>query len=374
METPLDFGTFRVISREYAAVRMTTAEGVVADCLVLNRRSPTDVAVADVLAPLIIGKDAADIAARAADLANGTRALDQGGVIGRGRSLLDICLWDIAARKEGVPLWRKLGGKARRLDVLLVEGYSLPGESDGAFAERLAGRVSEGFRRIKIEGASYRDPGQLKTRLQEFRKAAGDAPGIVIDLAWSWPDARTGVKAISLWKEFGLSWVEDPMPRDKVDEIAALRRDSGVPIGVGDETTIPAELDRLMDAGALHLVRIDALAIGGIGVALAEAGRAVAKGLAVSFHEHPELHEHLAFAIDACSHVEAFPLDRPFVRSHDLLRHSTMNRVVSGRLEPPTLPGTGVALNDDALRRFAYRHHVVSAKGAQSFLSNVTAR
>jgi L-alanine-DL-glutamate epimerase-like enolase superfamily enzyme len=372
METPLDFGTFKVVSREYVAVRLTTSDGMVADCLVLSRRSPIDVAIADVLAPLVIGKPASDIAARASDLANGTRALDQYGVINRGRSILDICLWDISAQKDGVPLWRKLGGRPRKLDVLLVEGYSLPGESDDAFAERLAARVQgDGFRNLKIEGASYRDPGQLAARLREFRRIAGDQAGLVVDLAWSWPDAATGVKAIGTWKDFGLLWVEDPMTRDKVDEIAMLRKRSGVPIGVGDETTNPAELDRLMDADALDLVRVDALAIGGISAAMAVAQRAMAKGIAVSMHEHPELHEHLAFAIDTCRYVEAFPLDRPFVRSHDLLRRSTMQRVERGQLSPPTLPGTGISLDDEALRRFSYRRHAVSAAAAPSLLSNV---
>jgi L-alanine-DL-glutamate epimerase-like enolase superfamily enzyme len=321
-----------------------------------------------------VGRSATDIAARSADLANGTRALDQYGVINRGRAILDICLWDIAAQQEGIPLWQKLGGTARKRDILLVEGYSLPGESDQAFAARLAARVQdEGFRHIKIEGASYRDPGQLAARLREFRRIAGDQAGIVIDLAWSWPDADTGVTAIAAWKEFGLAWVEDPMMRDKVAAIAALRQRSGVPIGVGDETTNAAELDRLMDADALDLVRIDALAIGGIGTAMAVAGRATAKGIAVSMHEHPELHEHLAFAISACKYVEAFPLDRPFVRSHDLLHRATMQRVENGQLSPSTLPGTGIALNDEALRRFAYRHHVIDAGAAPSLLSN-TAR
>jgi L-alanine-DL-glutamate epimerase-like enolase superfamily enzyme len=372
METPLDFGTFKVTSREYVAVRMTTSDGTIADCLVLNRRSPVDVAIVDVLAPLVVGKSATDIAARGRDLANGTRAIDQYGLINRARSILDICLWDIAAQKQGVPLWQKLGGTTRKLDILLVEGYGLPGESDKAFAERLAARVqNEGFRHLKIEGASYRDPSQLAVRLKEFRRIAGDKPDIVIDLAWSWADADTGVKAISAWKEFGLLWVEDPMTRDKIDEIAALRRRSGAPIGVGDETTNPAELDRLMEADALDLVRIDALAIGGIAAAMSVAGRAMARGIGVSLHEHPELHEHLAFAIPGCKVVEAFPLDRPFVRSHDLLRRTTMQRVENGQLSAPTLPGSGISLDDAALRRFAYRHHAVSASTPATLLANV---
>lgn len=364
LTTPLNFGSFRVVSREYVAVRMTTTGGLVADCLVLSRRSPIDVVASDVLARLLIGKNAIDIAARSADMANGTRATDRFGVIGRACSMLEICMWDIAAQADNLPLWQKLGGEPRALDVLLVEGYALPGENDDSFAERLASRVSEGFRRLKIEGASYGDPKPLSRRLAQFRKIAGDGIGIVVDLAWSWPNARTGIAAATQWKQFGLSWIEDPLPRNMVEEIVELRRFGGLPIGVGDETTDPAELMTLMDAGALDVCRIDALAIGGIGSALATAKQAIDRGLEVSMHEHPELHEHLAFALPSCTHVEVFPQDRPFVRSHDLLKHTTMDRVSDGLLRPPTEPGTGISLCDEAVRRYCYRHRIVNSADA----------
>jgi L-alanine-DL-glutamate epimerase-like enolase superfamily enzyme len=359
LDSPLDFGSFQVASREYTAVRLRTSDGLVADGLALTRRSPVDVAIADILAPLMVGRDALDRTGRAAELARGTRALDEFGVIGRARSMLEICLWDIAAQADGIPLWRMLGGSPRELDVLLVEGYRVPEESDSEFGERLAERTTEGFRRFKIEGASYRDPRQLAARIEAFRRHAGEEPTLVVDLAWSWADAATGLDAIQHWRPFGLAWVEDPMPRGEVGEIATLRREAGVPIGVGDEATDAGELLDLMAAEALDIVRIDALALGGVAAALGLAAQAQARGLAVSLHEMPELHEHLAFAIPGSDHVEMFPQDRPFVNSHQLLRHTTLERVERGRLRPSQAPGTGIALADEALGRCCYRHQIV---------------
>ena len=102
---PLSFGKFTVATREYAAIRISTRGGLVADCLGHTRRSPVDVAISDLLAPRLLGKDAFDLGERLSDLRRATLAIEQDGVIGRARSLVDICLWDIRAQALKVPVW-----------------------------------------------------------------------------------------------------------------------------------------------------------------------------------------------------------------------------------------------------------------------------
>src|SRR5207244_2587217 len=45
------------------------------------------------------------------------------GVVMRALSLLDMALWDIKARRAGLPLWRLLGGYAPTVPAVLVAGY-----------------------------------------------------------------------------------------------------------------------------------------------------------------------------------------------------------------------------------------------------------
>ena len=152
---PLSFGNFTVASREYAAMRIRTRGGLVADCLGHTRRSPVDVAMADLLAPRLLGKDAVDLGERLSDLMRATLAIEHDGVIGRARSLVDICLWDIRAQVHGIPVWRMLGGQRREVPVALVEGYMIDGESEGDLAARLIARTGEGYRFFKVEAAHY---------------------------------------------------------------------------------------------------------------------------------------------------------------------------------------------------------------------------
>jgi L-alanine-DL-glutamate epimerase-like enolase superfamily enzyme len=355
LSATLSFGSYSITSREYVAVRVTTRGGLVSDCLALSRRAPIDVAIADVIAPLLMGTNALDIVARVQSVRIATSAMDADGIMGRGLSLIEICLWDLLAQSAGMPLWRLLGGTPQTAPVLLVEGYTLPNEGDQEFAERLAARAKEGFRAIKIEAGSYASPAHLGRRLALLRQLAGDGLRVVIDLAWSCRNAREAVAAARSWVEFGIEWLEDPIPRSLPHEIARFRSSISVPVGAGDEATRPAELIELLAQDAVDVLRVDATAIGGIMVAKELAARATADGRNVSAHVSPEIHQHLAFASPVAQYIEAFPLDRPFDAAHELLVHSFMDEVRGGQAVPPKGPGIGIQLDLDSVQRYAYR-------------------
>jgi L-alanine-DL-glutamate epimerase-like enolase superfamily enzyme len=352
---PLSFGTYSVTSRPYTAVRVTTADGLAGEALGLSRGAPVDVAVIDVLAPLVAGRDALDVVARISDIERATLAMDRDGIMARARSLLEICLWDIRAQAAGWPLWRLLGGNPRPVPILLLEGYTLPDESDQAFAERLAARIDEGYRGLKIEAASYQDPRQLETRLASFRRIVGSEPLLVIDMAWSWRDVRQGIENIRRWSDYNITWVEDPLPRHRAADIARLRDAGLCPVAAGDEATRPAELTDLLRAGSVDVLRLDATTLGGIGPTLHLADEAVAAEARASLHVHPEVHQHCVFASSAFDYLEAYPPDRPFDCAHELFDRDFLASTQDGCVLPPASPGIGARLVDEVLDRTATR-------------------
>ena len=334
LATPLRFGTFEVRTREYAAVRVSTKGGLVADCLGQTRKAPVDVAILDVLAPALIGRDALDIPARRADLDGTLRALERDGVFGRGVSLLEMCLHDLRAQAAALPLWRLYRDKAEPLDVLLVEGYEMAGENDEAFAERLEARQAEGYRMMKLEAAHYETPALLAARVAAIRRHAGEHLRLVLDFAWSWPSVEHGLKCAAPLTDLDIDWLEDPFHRDRVADYASVKAAAGVPIGAGDETTRPEQMLRLIEADALHVARIDATTLGGFGPAEEVALQAAARGMRLSFHERPEVHQHLAFGLGLADHVEVFPTDRPFDCAHMLIREPAFDRIAGRTAQP----------------------------------------
>jgi L-alanine-DL-glutamate epimerase-like enolase superfamily enzyme len=354
---PLSFGTFTVTARDYVCIRVITSGGLVADVIGHTRGSPVDVAVSDLLAPRLLGRDAFNLGTCLTEMRRATIATEDDGVIGRARSLLDIALWDLRAQALGIPVWQLAGGAPREVPVLLVEGYRQEGEAEADVAGRLSARITEGYRLLKLEAAHY---GAAEPLVRIIDDAGPDAR-YVLDLAWSWRTAREGVAAARAWAGLPIDWLEDPMPRGRRQELAFLRSHSPVPVGIGDECTRADDLQDLADVGALDVVRIDATTIGGYSVALPLATAMQARGLRVSFHVNPEVHRHAVFASEVADHLEMFPADRPFDASHVLLQSPAFGDVAGGRLAPPSAPGTGLRLDDRAVARHALRHMVRSA-------------
>jgi L-alanine-DL-glutamate epimerase-like enolase superfamily enzyme len=324
-----------------------------------TRNSPLDLVVSDLIAPHLLGKDALDITARRADLERELTAVELDGAVCRAWSAVEIALQDLRAQAAGWPLWRLLGGNPRPVDVELVEGYALVGESEEQFAERLAARVEQGYRLLKIEAGHYTDPDQLVARLALFRKLAGPRAQLVLDFAWGGLPPKAHLPLLRRIEEFGIAWIEDPFQRTQIDHYAYLRNHTPIPVGCGDEVSRPADMQALIAARALDVVRLDATVIGGCTAVRELAAQALASGARVSFHEHPEVHEHCVFGIPSADHLEVFPADRPFDRVHDLIQHCAFERIENGRIAPTQTPGTGIRLRDEAIERYAKRHSKV---------------
>jgi L-alanine-DL-glutamate epimerase-like enolase superfamily enzyme len=355
LAVPISFGDHVISSREYVAVRLSTRDGVVSDVVGLSRGAPVDLAVTEVLAPRVLGLNPLDLTAAHRIMRRHTRALGLDGVLARAASLLELCLWDCTARHRDVPVWRLLGGQPRSLPVQLVEGYPLPGEPPEAFADRVGQRVSEGFTAIKLELASEQDPAAAARKLSLVRERTGSSVRLVADMAYYWESADDAARAAASWRDVGLAWLEDPMPRDQAEGMAELRARLGIPIGAGDESTRPAELADLLNSRAVDVLRIDLTTLGDLDAAASLVGAAYARGVAVSAHVQPEVHRHIALAWPGLDHIEAFPLDRPFDFTHELIETPFMAQVEHGHATAPAVPGLGITLNMDAVRRTAYR-------------------
>lgn len=353
--TTLHFGHSSISARDHVALRVIAADGKRADCLGLSRGAPIDVALIDQLAPHLSATESLDREQLIASLRSATAACDQDGVLGRAISMLEVCLWDLEAQEQGEPLWRHLGAPERDLPVMLIEGYALPGESDEEFVERFVPRADQGFTAFKIEAASYRDPLVLLRRLDLLRRRLGDRPAIAVDFAWTLDQGSASRTLIEALSDYALVWVEDPLPRLDPATLARLRQQVETPLAGCDELSRPADLERLLEERAVDILRLDATVCGGISEALRLAELAMREGVKASFHEHPEIHRHLAQKVKG-DFLEVFPDDRPFDCAAALLESSPAAQIRAGRLSPSDTPGSGVRLDDDALRRYWRRH------------------
>ena len=101
--------------------------------------------IADHLAPRIVGDDADMIEAIWHKLEFATHATTIGAITAIALCAIDTALWDLRARKQGLPLWKLAGGAKERAPLYTTEGGWLHIEAQALVDDALDARA-KGFR------------------------------------------------------------------------------------------------------------------------------------------------------------------------------------------------------------------------------------
>jgi O-succinylbenzoate synthase len=183
-------------------------------------------------------------------------ALGGGGSAIRGhpmaRAALEVALLDLRLRREGISLRRHLGGVRDRVEC----GVSLGIEED---PEALLGEVHRfvraGYRRVKLKI----EPGRDVDVVRMVREANPQVP-LSVDANAAY--TRASAPALVGLDEFGLAYVEQPLPEDELGGHAELGRLLRTPICL-DETITSATVAR--DAIAMGACRVINVKLGRVG-------------------------------------------------------------------------------------------------------------
>lgn len=333
----------KIREREYVIVRVTTSTGIQGVAYALSRGAPTAAFIRSALAPLIRGEDALCIPRIREKIEHELLMLGTDGVPERAISLLDIGLWDIKAKVAGLPLWRLLGGYRTEIPALLIDWYPTGQETADELAAEFEARVAEGYRALKIHCPG--DAEWLADVLAEARHRFGRSVDLVVDAAMAWRDPQEAVAAIGLFEFLRPAWIEDPFRGDQADWIRRVRQQVKVPLAAGDEVASPEAIRRLMAADAVDVVRLDATIHGGISEFAALAHEARVRGLRISPHVYPEIHQHCAFAFPGLSCLELFAPGTRFDSYEEFIRPSSLVRPVNGQISAPERTGLGIDLD-----------------------------
>ena len=169
---------------------------------------------------------------------------------------IDIAMWDLAARKQGLPLYRALGGAPRESLQVYATGIN-PDEP-----ERFAlARYAEGHRAFKLKIGF--DRGRDLRNLRAMREALGDDAVLTCDAnqALSLDAAVEFSRAAA---PIDLQWLEEPMRVDApAGQWRALADASPIPIA-GGENLQGAQLDDAVGDRVLRVLQPDVTKWGGI--------------------------------------------------------------------------------------------------------------
>jgi L-alanine-DL-glutamate epimerase-like enolase superfamily enzyme len=342
-------------SGKQVIVRVLTDEGIEGVGESFAYGSPLGLAaiIEDAFKPLLIGRDPrriddlADLMQRSA-VNYARRGL---GIYAIGG--IEMALWDLAGKARCVPVYELLGGLVRpRLKAYAsMMRYDSPADVAAA-CRRLVG---QGYTMLKLH----------QTDVESVR-AARAAVGAEVELALDPNCPWTVDEALAIARELApldLVWLEEPIfPPEDHDGLARVRRESPMPIAAGENEATTFGFRDLIARGAADILQPDIPKSGGIGEVQKIIAMAEQAMLPVALHSWfygPAMIAtlHVAAAMGGTMPVEVAEgeLEAPiFIPAIE---------VKDGMVSPPSGPGLGVALNEEALRRYPY-----SADTARPFL------
>ncbi len=347
------FSTRTVNERHYTLVKVRTdaeSEGV-GFCYCGNGAGwVVTTLVRDLLAKQVVGRDPHDTDAIWDAMYRDALLMGRRGAVLRAMSAIDIALWDIKAKAASLPLYRYLGSPHRdTVPAYASGGYYLEGKTPEHLAEECANYVDMGFSAVKIKvgRVSAREDAE---RIAAVRRAIGDDIEFFTDANNAWNDATSAIRAIRLWEDYDLGWVEEPTMPDEMEASAAIAARVRVPIATGEIHQTRWDFMDIVDGRAASIIQPDAGVCGGVTEFRRIAAYAAAHGVTVAPHWLADIHVHLVAATSNATYVEFFT-DTQVLNIMEIF--SSRLEFKGGGLVLPQEPGHGVILNEEALERFA---------------------
>jgi L-alanine-DL-glutamate epimerase-like enolase superfamily enzyme len=322
----------------------------------------------NLIGPYLIGEDATDI-----DLMQ--QRLREIGYLGWRNWWIEPAFWDIAGKVAGMPVCELLGGVPRDVNL-----YASTGEVRTP-AQRIAeaeARFEEGFRTIKIR--VHEDEAADIKQVEATAEAVGDRMKIGVDANQAW--RVTAVADAPLWdleraKRFsdvcadaGVAWIEEPLPMDAYDDLAALTAYSKVPIAGGElHTSGLPELQMMIERKCYSIFQPDAMFAGGIAQTFKVIELCRKHGLTYTPHTWTN---GVGFAVNlqlmaASGFADLkeleYPLDPPgwVPEARDSMLEQPFFHD-KGSLRVPSSPGLGIKIDPTALRKHGKRFFVMDRK------------
>ncbi len=258
------------------------------------------------LKPLLLGQDASRIEALWQRMWWRLHFVGRGGLAAFAIAALDVALWDLAARRQNLPLWRLLGGHDPAVKAY-AGGIDLQFSTEQLLRQTEA-NLAKGFQAIKMKVGRDRLAQDVE-RVAAMRQLLGDRPLLVdANMRWSVAEAIRAARALA---PYDLVWLEEPTIPDDVAGHVRIMTEGGLPVAAGENLHSIYEFKALIEAGGVAYPEPDLVTCGGITPWLKIARLAEAANLPVTSHGVHDLHVHLLAAVPNASYLEVhgFGLD-----------------------------------------------------------------
>ncbi len=289
------------------------------------------------IADNLIGEDPNDTARLWDKLCWAGASVGRSGIATQAIAAMDIALWDLKAKRAGLPLAKLLGAHRDSVACYNTSGGFLSSSVEEICAA-IDRSLAAGIGGIKIK-VGQPDPMEDLRRLDAVTSHLSGRAPLMVDANQQW-DRTTALRFGRLVEPLNLEWIEEPLDAYDAEGHAALARELATPIATGEMLASADEHMALIKADAVDFIQPDAPRVGGITPFLRICTQAEARRMRLAPHFAMEIHLHLAAAYAHEPWVEHFDWLAPLFNEALEIR--------DGRMIVPPRPGLGCSLTGKA--------------------------
>jgi len=267
-------------------------------------------------------------------------------------SAVDCALWDLKGKAWGQPVYRILGGPTRKAVPAYASmlGFSI---EPSAAAESSIEYKALGYQAQKWffrygPGDGHNGLEKNLAMATAVRDAVGPHYRLMFDafMAWDVPYAR---EMLAHLEPLNPTWMEEPLPPERVGSFVELRQGSCVPIATGEHVYTRWQTKELLVAGAVDFLQNDPDWTGGITELTKICALASSFDVPVVAHGHsllPALQVAGAQSPTAVPYVEFLVRHQAYKQAF----HKQPIHPVDGKVELPSAPGLGFEIDESMIQ------------------------
>jgi L-rhamnonate dehydratase len=268
-------------------------------------------------------------------------------------SAVDCALWDLKGKTWGQPVYRLLGGPTRDSIPAYASllGYSIqPDEAmkmalefqaQGYLAQKWFFRYGPGDGTLGMQ--------RNIALVKGLRSVLGEGYPLMFDAFMGW-DVPYTIQMLQALEEEHPSWVEEPIPPERISAFVEIKQNSRVPLATGEHVYTRWQVEELLSAHAVDFIQADPDWCGGISELVKIAHLCSARGVPLVAHGHsllPALH------VAAAQSPTTIPWLEYLLRFQEQKQYfqKTIYRPKNGSVVPPDVPGLGLVIDNGKIEK-----------------------
>ena len=267
------------------------------------------------------------------------------------KTAVEGAIWDLYARKKGIPLYQAIGGKRSSIEV----GAAIGIEKDiSTLLEKIQQAIDAGYKRIKLKIAKGHDIEIVESVRQAFPS---------LDLMVDANGAYTidDIEHLQQLDSFQLMMIEQPLASDDLADHARLQEKLETPICLDESIHTLADVRTAIALGSCQIISMKLGKCGGFTNALAMHDECAKRGIPVWCGGMLESGIGRAQSL-ALATLPNFRFPADTGASHRYWHQDIIEpevEVVDGMVTLPEAPGIGYNMDEAALSEFRIEKRII---------------